>query len=101
MPDIRSTTTLSNEQLELLTQLRVGQSWRMDDRRSIIRQARRIQARARLIRDDYLANGRHPHAHVLWQLRWWLEALIYNIRVLRAEEEAARELEAEIWSNIG
>ncbi|OQE13727.1 hypothetical protein PENFLA_c044G02272 [Penicillium flavigenum] len=43
---------------------------------------------------------RPPRAQVLSGLRQWLEALIRNMQILRAEEEAAREVEAEIWRNI-
>lgn len=33
-------------------------------------------------------------------LRQWLEDVIYDMQILRAEEEAARESEADIWSNV-
>ncbi|KAJ6191509.1 hypothetical protein N7519_001530 [Penicillium mononematosum] len=86
MVDTRPIPTISDEHLELLTDLRLA--------RSIVRRAGRIQARAGLIRDEYFAIRRLPHAQ-------WLEALIHNMRVLEAEEEAACELETEIWSNLG
>jgi hypothetical protein len=98
--DTRHIPTIGNEQLELLTQLRLAQTSRNNMRRDIIREARMITRKAINIQIEYATNGQPPRALMLRGLRQWLEALIRNMQVLRAEEEAAREREAEIWSNI-
>ncbi|KAF3026054.1 hypothetical protein E8E15_003620 [Penicillium rubens] len=132
-----------NEQVELLTQLRLARTWRYNDRRAIIRDARMIRRRAVNIQVEYATNGQPPRARMLrglrqwlelelltwlrlvhtWRnnarrtiirearmitrrapprarmlraLRRWLQALIHNMPFLRAKEEAAREIEAEI-----
>jgi hypothetical protein len=90
----------SNEALELLAQLRLGRTWRNSARSAIIRDARIIRRQAREIRIQHEINGQPPNAQIVRGLRQWWEVLIHNMRVLRAEEEAAREIEADIWSGV-
>lgn len=42
---------------------------------------------------QYETDGQPPRAQMLRVLRQWLQALIGSMEVLRAEHEAARELE--------
>ena len=100
MADTRHIPTLDNEQLELLTQLQLAHAWRSNVRRAIIHQARIIRGRAINMQIECATNGQPPRARMLRGLRRWFEALIRNMQILRAEEEAAREIEAGIWSNI-
>jgi ribosomal protein S24E len=69
-------------------------------RREVIREARMIRRRAINVQIKYETNGQPPRAQMLRRLRQWLEALIRNMQVLRAEGEAAREVEVEIWRGI-
>lgn len=96
MPGARQIPAPDNEQVELLTQLRLARTWRYNDRRAIIRDARMIRRRAVNIQVEYATNGQPPRARMLRALRRWLQALIHNMPFLRAKEEAAREIEAEI-----
>ncbi|KAJ5858477.1 hypothetical protein N7534_003754 [Penicillium rubens] len=98
--DARYILAPENEGLELLTQLRVGRTWRSNARIAIIREAWIIRRRARDIRVQFEINGQPPNAQIVSGLRQWLDILIHNRRILRAEEEAARELEADIWNNV-
>ncbi|KAJ6191506.1 hypothetical protein N7519_001527 [Penicillium mononematosum] len=98
--DARPIPAPDNEGLELLTQLRLGRAWRNNARMAIIREARIIRRQARDIRIQLENNGQPPSAQIVWGLRQWLEVLIHNMRILRAEEEAARELEADIWNSV-
>ncbi|OQE85216.1 hypothetical protein PENNAL_c0024G05453 [Penicillium nalgiovense] len=66
--DNRPFLAVSNEQLELQTQLHLGWIWRNN---------------------------------MMLGLRQWLEDLIRNMQILRAEEDDAGDVEAEIWRNIG
>lgn len=100
MADTRQVPAPDDEQLELLTQLRLARTWRNNARRAIVREARMIRRRAVDIQIEYATTGQPPRAQIVWGLRQWLEALIQNMQTLRAEEEAAREMEAEIWSNL-
>ncbi|KAJ6191510.1 hypothetical protein N7519_001531 [Penicillium mononematosum] len=99
-PSMDGHLALDNEQLELLTQLRMAHTWRAHARRSIIQQARIIRTRAYEVRMQYEADGQPPRAQMLRGLRRWLQALVGSMQMLRSEEEAARELETEIWTNI-
>ncbi|OQD61977.1 hypothetical protein PENPOL_c014G02530 [Penicillium polonicum] len=100
LADIRPIPAPNDEQLELLTQLRLAQIWRNNARREILREARIIRRRAIRIQLEYATNGQPPRAQMLQGLRQWLEVLIHNMQVLRAQEEAAREMEEEIWANV-
>jgi hypothetical protein len=59
-----------------------------------------IRRQAIEFQNEYATNGQPPRAQILWALRHRLEALIQNMQNLRAEEEAAREIEADIWRNL-
>jgi hypothetical protein len=96
MTDSRQIPAPNNEQLELLTRLHIARLWRHNARREIIREARVIRRHAINIQMQYAANGQPPRARMLRALRRWLQALIHNMPFLRAKEEAAREIEAEI-----
>ncbi|KAJ5392908.1 hypothetical protein N7465_011882 [Penicillium sp. CMV-2018d] len=100
MADIRPIPAPNDEQLELLTQLRLAQTWRNNARRRILREARMIRRHAIRIQVQYTTNGQPPQAQMLRGLRQWLEVLTHNMQILRAEEEAAREIEEEIWANV-
>ncbi|KAJ5858475.1 hypothetical protein N7534_003752 [Penicillium rubens] len=65
----------SDEQLEILTQIRIGRSWRVHARRAIIRRARSIRSRSRVIRNEFVVTGRRPYPRLFWELRQLLEAL--------------------------
>lgn len=98
--DTRPIQALDNEQLEWLTNLRLANTWRAHARRSIIRQARTIRIRAYQVRMQCETDGQPPRAQTLRGLRRWLQALIGSMQMLRAEEEAARQLENEIWASV-
>ena len=98
--DTRPIPAPSNEALELPVEIRLGRTWRNSARRAIIRDARIIRREAREIRRQHEINGQPPNAETVRGLRQWWEVLIHNVRVLRAEDEAARELEADIWSSV-
>ncbi|KAJ5284773.1 hypothetical protein N7524_000079 [Penicillium chrysogenum] len=100
MEKVADTPAHENEGLELLTQLRIGRTWRNNARIAIIRKARIVRRRARDIRLQFEINGQPPSARIVSGLRQWLDILIHNMRILRAEGEAARELEADIWHNV-
>ncbi|KAJ5035817.1 hypothetical protein NUH16_003677 [Penicillium rubens] len=99
LADTRPIQALDNEQLEWLTNLRLANTWRAHARRSIIRQARTIRIRAYQVRMQYETDGQPPRAQTLRGLRRWLQALIGSMQMLRAEE-AARQLENEIWASV-
>jgi hypothetical protein len=100
VPGARQIPAPGNEQVELLTQLRLARTWRDNERRAIIRDARMIRRRAVNIQVEYATNGQPPRARMLRGLRQWLEVLMSIMQSLRAEEEAAREMKAEIWRNV-
>ncbi|KAJ5962911.1 hypothetical protein N7501_007852 [Penicillium viridicatum] len=98
--DIRPIPAPNDEQLELLTQLRLAQTWRNNARREILREARMIRRHAIRVQVQYTTNGQPRQAQMLRGLRQWPEVLTHNMQILRAEEEAAREIEEEIWANV-
>lgn len=90
----------SDEQLEILTQIRIGRSWRVHARRAIIRRARSIRSQSRVIPNEFVVTGRRPYPRLFWELRQLLEALVRNMEILRVEEQAMREVEEGIWMDV-
>ncbi|KAJ5372713.1 hypothetical protein N7517_004719 [Penicillium concentricum] len=94
--DIRPIPTPSNERLEVLIRVWVRRTWRIYARRDTMRLATEIMRRVEALMGEYANRGEAPHVHILWMFERTMQSLALNMMCLRANEEAARALKADI-----